>query len=69
MVTRQELVSGVKVPPEELLDILRGLARQRPGVGWEFKYKRDEEFLLRHLEVVAKQREWWRSQERYWEVE
>lgn len=66
MVTREELVGGVKVPPEELLDILQGLARRRPGVGWEFKCKQDGEFLLSHLEVVAKQLEWWRGrQERY----
>lgn len=66
MVTRKDLVGGVKVPPEELLDILCGLARRLPGMGWEFKCKQDAEFLLGHLEVVAKQLEWWRGrQERY----
>ena len=66
VVTRKELVGGVKVPPDELLDILRGLARRLPGTGWEFKCKQDTQFLLGHLEVVAKQLEWWRGrQERY----
>ena len=63
MVTRKELVGVVKVPPEELLDILRGLARWQPGVGWEFKCRRDAGFLLGHLEVVAKQMEWWKGRQ------
>lgn len=66
MVTRKELAGVAKVPPEELLDILRGLARQQLGVGWEFKCQKDAGFLLGHLEVVAKQMEWWKGrQERY----
>ena len=62
-VSRKEITQQVRIPHEELLDILKGLGRQRVSIGWEFVFDIDKDFLSHHPEVVAKQLEWWRSQQ------
>ncbi|XP_062507607.1 DNA-directed RNA polymerase III subunit RPC5-like [Corticium candelabrum] len=58
-VVRKEISSVVKLPFDDLKDILEQVARLRVTQGWEFVGEYDEEFVKRHNDIVTRQQQIW----------
>jgi len=58
-VTRKDIQSTTKLPAEDILEMLEGVARMRHGYGWTFRIEKDDEFISRHSDIVAKQSSFW----------
>ncbi len=59
IVIRKDISTVVKVPAEEVKDILEQMARLKVNKGWEFLFEYDSEFINRHPEVVQRQQMLW----------
>jgi DNA-directed RNA polymerase-3 subunit RPC5 len=59
LLTRKEIISSTKLPPEDLREMLEQMARQRPARGWEFLLPTDDEFLKRHQDIANEEYELW----------
>ena len=59
IVIRKDISTVVKVPAEEVKEILEQMARLKINKGWEFTFDNDQEFLNRHPEVVQRQQMLW----------
>lgn len=57
--TRSEILVVVKVPNDDVTDILSQVARRIQNRGWEFKYSFDKEFVEDHPGVVQRQQMLW----------
>ena len=55
IVIRKDISTVVKVPAEEVKEILEQMARLKINKGWEFVFEYDQEFVNRHPEVVQRQ--------------
>eukprot|EP00118_Oscarella_pearsei_P005959 m.27317 g.27317 ORF g.27317 m.27317 type:complete len:813 (+) comp29920_c0_seq6:228-2666(+) len=58
-IIRKDVSSIVKLPFEDLKDILEQVAKLRVTQGWEFLCEYDDEFIKRHGDCVAKQQQLW----------
>ena len=59
IVIRKDISTVVKVPAEEVKEILEQMARLKINKGWEFVFEYDQEFVNRHPEVVQRQLMLW----------
>lgn len=57
--TRSEILAVVKVPNDDVTDILSQVAKRIPNRGWEFKYAFDKEFVEDHPAVAQRQQMLW----------
>ncbi|XP_063240681.1 DNA-directed RNA polymerase III subunit RPC5 [Bacillus rossius redtenbacheri] len=60
-VDRRQVAAEVRLPFEEVKELLSQVARLRPGRGWELLLPLDDDFLSRHPEVAERQRLWWEA--------
>jgi DNA-directed RNA polymerase-3 subunit RPC5 len=58
-VIRKEISSVVKLPFDDLKDILEQVAQLRVSQGWEFMGEYDDDFVKRHSDIVARQQQLW----------
>ena len=58
-VIRKDISTVVKVPAEEVKEILEQMARLKINKGWEFIFEYNQEFVNRHPEVVQRQLMLW----------
>eukprot|EP00794_Sanderia_malayensis_P009129 gene9129-10102_t len=61
MLERKDIISVIRIPSEELRDMLEQVARQKPPHGWEFRLPTDSDFLHKHPEVIKSQLQVWKS--------
>lgn len=61
VVTRKDIASVVKLPAEDVKDILEQMSRIRANCGWEFLFQYDHEFVTRNSEIVHRQKAFWDS--------
>ncbi|PNF16672.1 hypothetical protein B7P43_G05410 [Cryptotermes secundus] len=58
-------VSGViKLPSEEIREILDQISRLRVNKGWELRLPFDKDFVSRYPEVVQRQQMWWEAKQK-----
>ncbi|XP_060071471.1 DNA-directed RNA polymerase III subunit RPC5-like isoform X2 [Ylistrum balloti] len=58
-VTRKDIASIVKLPAEDVKDILEQMSRIRANCGWEFLFAYDSDFSNRYPEIVQRQKMLW----------
>ncbi|XP_033749555.1 LOW QUALITY PROTEIN: DNA-directed RNA polymerase III subunit RPC5-like [Pecten maximus] len=58
-VTRKDIASIVKLPAEDVKDILEQMSRIRANCGWEFLFGYDADFCNRYPEIVQRQKMLW----------
>ena len=58
-VVRKDIASVIKLPAEDVKDILEQMARLKISKGWEFLLPADSDFLHRHPEVSQRQAMLW----------
>lgn len=58
-IIRKEITAAIKIPPEDMTEILEQMALQRMKKGWEFLLPCDYDFLNRYPEVVERQKMLW----------
>ncbi|OWF55981.1 DNA-directed RNA polymerase III subunit RPC5-like [Mizuhopecten yessoensis] len=58
-VTRKDIASIVKLPAEDVKDILEQMSRIRANCGWEFLFAHDSDFCNRYPEIVLRQKMLW----------
>ena len=51
-VTRKEIASVIKLPSEDLKDILEQMSRIKVNHGWEFVFQHDYDFTDRYVEFT-----------------
>lgn len=56
---RKDIAAVIKMPAEDVKDILEQMARPRVNRGWEFLFDYDAEFVGRHPEIVQRQSMLW----------
>ncbi|XP_063444434.1 DNA-directed RNA polymerase III subunit RPC5-like [Mytilus trossulus] len=61
VVTRKDIASVVKLPAEDVKDILEQMSRIRANCGWEFLFQYDHDFVSRNPEIVHRQKAFWDS--------
>ncbi len=52
---RKDIASVIKLPAEDVKDMLEQMARLKVNHGWEFLLDTDQEFIYRHSEVMQRQ--------------
>lgn len=60
-VTRKEISFVIKLPAEDVKDILEQMSRVRASHGWEFIFEYDKEFCSRYSEIVQRQKVLWEA--------
>ncbi|GAB1607650.1 DNA-directed RNA polymerase III subunit RPC5-like [Argonauta hians] len=60
-VTRKEISSVIKLPAEDVKDILEQMSRVRVSHGWEFLFDYDKEFCSRYPEIIQRQKVLWEA--------
>ncbi|XP_022319153.2 DNA-directed RNA polymerase III subunit RPC5-like [Crassostrea virginica] len=60
-VTRKDIASIVKLPAEDVKDILEQISRIRVNCGWEFLFTYDSEFTSRYGDIVQRQKMLWEA--------
>eukprot|EP00112_Aurelia_sp_Birch-Aquarium-sp1_P003738 Seg1421.1 transcript_id=Seg1421.1/GoldUCD/mRNA.D3Y31 product="DNA-directed RNA polymerase III subunit RPC5" protein_id=Seg1421.1/GoldUCD/D3Y31 len=60
-IERKDIISTVRIPSEELRDMLEQVARQKPPQGWEFMLPTDVDFLHKHNDAVKSQMDVWKD--------
>ncbi|PSN40466.1 hypothetical protein C0J52_11618 [Blattella germanica] len=63
-VNRLKLTGVVKLPSEEIKEILEQISILKPPNGWELKLPYDKEFIARYPEVVQRQHMWWEAKQK-----
>ncbi|XP_060603033.1 DNA-directed RNA polymerase III subunit RPC5-like [Ruditapes philippinarum] len=58
-VTRKEIASVVKLPSEDVKDILEQMSHIKVNHGWEFVFEHDYDFTDRYQEIVERQNMLW----------
>nr|XP_019922586.2 DNA-directed RNA polymerase III subunit RPC5 isoform X1 [Crassostrea gigas] len=58
-VTRKDIASIVKLPAEDVKEILEQISRIRVNCGWEFLFSYDSEFTSRYGDIVQRQKMLW----------
>lgn len=62
LLIRQDIAAIIKLPPDDVKDILEQMARQRRGSkGWEFALPWDADFIQRYPDVVQRQQLLWEA--------
>ena len=56
---RKDIAAVIKMPTEDVKDILEQMARPKVNRGWEFLFDYDAEFVGRHPEIVQRQSMIW----------
>lgn len=58
-VDRRKVSSLIRIPAEELKEILTGISRLRHNKGWELSMPPDADFILKHNDIVQRQTVLW----------
>ena len=58
-VIRKDIQSTTKLPADDILEMLNGVASMRHGHGWNFRLERDVEFLNKYPDIVTRQNAFW----------
>ncbi|XP_074653463.1 DNA-directed RNA polymerase III subunit RPC5-like [Tubulanus polymorphus] len=58
-IVRKDISSVIKLPAEDVKDILQQMSKVRVNVGWEFIMEYDKEFIDKHPDVVQRQNMLW----------
>lgn len=58
-VDRRKVSSLIRIPAEELKEILTGISRLRHNKGWELSFAPDTDFILKHHDIVQRQSVIW----------
>ena len=56
---RKDIQSTTKLPADDILEMLNGVAFMRHGHGWNFRLENDQEFCSKHPDIVTKQNSFW----------
>ncbi|KAJ9580202.1 hypothetical protein L9F63_004145, partial [Diploptera punctata] len=54
----------IKLPREEIQEILEQVSMQKPKQGWQLKLPFDKDFISRYPEVVQRQQMWWEAKQK-----
>ncbi|XP_056019128.1 DNA-directed RNA polymerase III subunit RPC5-like isoform X2 [Ostrea edulis] len=60
-VTRKDIASIVKLPAEDVKEILEQISHIRVNCGWEFMFTYDSEFTSRYSDIVQRQKMLWEA--------
>lgn len=63
-VDRRRVSAEVKLPPDEIKEILSSVARLRYGKGWELLIPPDLTFEQKHQDIVQRQALMWQAKQR-----
>merc|ERR1719383_1211466 len=58
-VIRKDIQSTTKLPADDILEMLNGVALMRHGHGWSFRLEQDVEFGNKYPDIIAKQNAFW----------
>lgn len=58
-VIRKDIQSTTKLPADDILEMLNGVAAMRHGQGWNFRLENDQEFCNKYPDIFAKQNSFW----------
>ena len=56
---RKDIQSTTKLPADDILEMLNGVALMRHGHGWSFRLEQDVEFGNKYPDIIAKQNAFW----------
>eukprot|EP01027_Heterolobosea_sp_BB2_P004544 GEZU01006959.1.p1 GENE.GEZU01006959.1~~GEZU01006959.1.p1 ORF type:complete len:281 (-),score=105.41 GEZU01006959.1:88-930(-) len=60
-VERKHVAEKLELAPDVVRELLHEIAELRPGKGWELKVAKDEKFMSKFIEVVARQKKEWEN--------
>ncbi|XP_026487174.1 DNA-directed RNA polymerase III subunit RPC5 [Vanessa tameamea] len=63
-VDRRKITAAVRLPPQEVLEILRSVAKYNPRTGWELLLPPDTAFEAKYPDVVQRQNLYWEARQR-----
>ena len=58
-VIRKDIQSTTKLPADDILEMLTGVASMRHGHGWNFRLDHDVEFCNKYPDIVKTQNAFW----------
>ncbi|PZC82285.1 hypothetical protein B5X24_HaOG210841 [Helicoverpa armigera] len=63
-IDRRKVAAAVRLPPTEVLEIIRSVAKFNPKTGWELIIPPDVGFEMKYPEVVQRQNLYWEARQR-----
>lgn len=63
-VDRRKIAAAVRLPPQEVLEILRSVSKYNPKTGWELLLPPDTAFEAKYPDVVQRQNHYWEARQR-----
>ncbi|CAH0723205.1 unnamed protein product, partial [Brenthis ino] len=63
-VDRRKITAAVRLPPEEVLEILESVAKFNPSHGWELLLPPDTAFEAKYPDVIQRQNLYWEARQR-----
>ncbi|XP_034830729.1 DNA-directed RNA polymerase III subunit RPC5 [Maniola hyperantus] len=63
-VDRRKIAAAVRLPPQEVLEILSSVAKYNPKTGWELILPPDTAFESKYPDVVQRQNHYWEARQR-----
>ncbi|XP_023949070.2 DNA-directed RNA polymerase III subunit RPC5 [Bicyclus anynana] len=63
-VDRRKIAAAVRLPPQEVLEILRSVAKYNPKTGWELLLPPDTSFEAKYPDLVQRQNHYWEARQR-----
>lgn len=61
---RRKIAAAVRLPPQQVLEILRSVAKYNPKTGWELLLPPDTAFEAKYPDVVQRQNLYWEARQR-----
>ncbi|XP_063381009.1 DNA-directed RNA polymerase III subunit RPC5 [Cydia fagiglandana] len=63
-IDRRKVAAAVRLPPQDVLDIIRSVAKFNPKTGWELLIPPDSAFETKHPELIQRQNLYWEARQR-----
>lgn len=63
-VDRRKVTAAVRLPANDVLDILRSVAKFTPHMGWELLLPPDTAFEVKYSDIVLRQNTYWEARQR-----
>lgn len=61
---RRKITAAVRLPPQEVLEILKSVAKFNPNHGWELLLPPDTAFEAKYPDVIQRQNLYWEARQR-----
>lgn len=63
-VDRRKVATAVRLPPENVLEIIESITKYNPGTGWELLIPPDVAFEAKYPELIQRQNLYWEARQR-----